>query len=128
MPYVIGATCVDELSGECVDACPVDCIYEGARKRYISPDECIECGACLPACPVQAITAGRAGLAPEWADDNQRFFDQPLPGRDAPLGSPGGAALVGQLGVDTELAAAAPPKPAERPHAGPAGTRDEEHG
>jgi NAD-dependent dihydropyrimidine dehydrogenase PreA subunit len=111
MPYVIGAACVDELSGECVDACPVDCIYEGARKRYIHPGECIECGACLPACPVQAITVGRSGEAQEWAADNERFFAEPLPGRDVPLGSPGGAAAAGRIGLDTELASAAPAKP-----------------
>ncbi len=127
MSYVIGAACVDELSGECVDACPVDCIYEGARKRYISPAECIECGACLPACPVQAISTGPAGLAPEWAADNTRFFDQPLPGRDARLGSPGGASLLGRIGIDTELAAAAPAKPATRQDTGPTGIGAQEH-
>jgi NAD-dependent dihydropyrimidine dehydrogenase PreA subunit len=115
MPYVIGAACIDELSGDCVDACPVDCIYEGARKRYISPAECIECGACLPACPVQAISNGRAGAPPEWAADNKRFFDEPLPGRDGPLGSPGGASGLGPLRVDTELVSAAPPKSLDNP-------------
>ncbi|ROS44266.1 indolepyruvate ferredoxin oxidoreductase subunit alpha [Amycolatopsis thermoflava] len=105
MPYVIGAQCVDELDGSCVDACPVDCIYEGARKRYINPLECIECGNCLPACPVDAITKGPPPDAPEWAEDNARFFAEPLPGRTEPLDSPGGASLLGPLGVDTELAA-----------------------
>jgi hypothetical protein len=37
--------------------------------------------------------------------DNRRFFVEPLPGRDAPLGSPGGASKVGRIGVDTELVA-----------------------
>lgn len=104
MPYVIGATCIDELDGSCVDVCPVDCIYEGARKRYIQPAECIECGACLPACPVDAITAGPAD-SPVWAEDNARFFTITLPGHDEPLGSPGGAEDVGAVGADTELVA-----------------------
>ena len=113
MAYVIGADCIDELDGSCVDACPVDCIYEGLRKRYIQPSECIECGACLPACPVDAITPGRTSAAPQWAEDNARFFSEPLPGRDTALGSPGGASAIGTVGVDTELAASTPAIPHE---------------
>ncbi|WP_308282666.1 hypothetical protein [Pseudonocardia nigra] len=40
---------------------------------------------------------------PERAEDNARFFTAVLPGRDAPLGSPGGAELIGAIGTDTEL-------------------------
>lgn len=40
--------------------------------------------------------------------DNAAFFHQVLPGRVAPLGSPGGAAAVGPIGVDTPLVAAIP--------------------
>jgi ferredoxin len=104
MAYVIGPGCIEELNGSCVDACPVDCIYEGERRRYIQPSECIECGACLPVCPVKAITNG-PNAQPEWADDNERFFLAVLPGRSEPLGSPGGASLVGKVGADTELTA-----------------------
>ena len=39
----------------------------------------------------------------------QDFFTQVLPGRAAPLGSPGGAAKLGPLGVDTPLVAGLPP-------------------
>jgi hypothetical protein len=35
--------------------------------------------------------------------DNQAFFTEVLPGRDGPLGNPGGASKVGDLGTDTEL-------------------------
>ncbi|MEZ0353712.1 indolepyruvate ferredoxin oxidoreductase subunit alpha [Mycobacterium sp. pR1184] len=113
MPYVIGPTCIEELNGSCVDACPVDCIYEGERRRYIQPDECIECGACLPVCPVDAITS-RADAQPEWIEDNAKFFNAVLPGRTEPLGSPGSASSVGTIGVDTELTSTtpAPSKPA----------------
>ena len=55
MTYVIGAPCVDIKDRACVDECPVDCIYEGARMLYIHPDECVDCGACEPVCPVEAI-------------------------------------------------------------------------
>jgi ferredoxin len=102
MAYVIGPACIEELNGSCVDACPVDCIYEGERRRYIQPTECIECGACLPVCPVKAITNG-PNAQPEWAEDNAQFFDTMLAGRAEPLGSPGGASLVGKVGVDTKL-------------------------
>ena len=55
MPYVIGAGCIDELAGDCVDVCPVDCIHEFERILIIDPEECIDCGACEPECPVEAI-------------------------------------------------------------------------
>ena len=108
MPYIIAAACVDVMDRSCVEECPVDCIYEGARKLYINPVECIDCGACEPACPVSAITQDRR-VPPEQAEfgaDNARFFIEVLPGRDAPLGPPGGAGVVGPLGVDTGLVAA----------------------
>jgi NAD-dependent dihydropyrimidine dehydrogenase PreA subunit len=65
MAYVINEHCIDEMDGSCVENCPVDCIYEGLRKRYINPDECIDCGACEPACPVTAIFEESAVPA-EW--------------------------------------------------------------
>jgi hypothetical protein len=42
--------------------------------------------------------------------DNAAFFSETLPGRDGPLGSPGGAANLGPLGVDTPLVSALPPR------------------
>src|SRR5690606_18526413 len=104
MTYVIAQPCVDVKDRACVDECPVDCIYEGGRSLYIHPDECVDCGACEPVCPVEAIYYEDdlpAHLEPYW-EDNARFFTQTLPGRDGPLGSPGGAAKLGPLGVDTE--------------------------
>jgi NAD-dependent dihydropyrimidine dehydrogenase PreA subunit len=58
--YVITAPCIDVMDQSCVEVCPVDCIHfdEGEdRMLFISPDECIDCGACEPACPVTAIFA-----------------------------------------------------------------------
>lgn len=112
MPYVIGPACIEVLDGSCVDACPVDCIYEGGRKRYIQPVECIECGACIPVCPVNAITTGPKA-EPEWAQDNAEFFDTILVGRTEPLGSPGSASLVGKLDADTLLTSTTPPQPTD---------------
>ncbi len=50
MPYVITDACIDVKDKTCLDACPVDCIYEGGRTLYIQPDECIDCGLCETAC------------------------------------------------------------------------------
>jgi NAD-dependent dihydropyrimidine dehydrogenase PreA subunit len=111
MPFVIASPCIDVTDKSCMEECPVDCIYEGDRKLYIQPGECIECGACEPACPVQAISVDRR-LPPSEAQhkaDNAAFFTIPLPGRDGPLGSPGGARHHGRIGADTPLVAAAEP-------------------
>ena len=110
MTYVIGRACVDVMDKSCVQECPVDCIYEGARALYINPDECVDCGACKSACRVGAIyyeidlpEYERQHLA-----DNAAFFHDTLAGRAAPLGSPGGAAGLGPVGVDTPLVAEMP--------------------
>ena len=110
MTYVIAQPCVDVMDRACVDECPVDCIYEGARTLYIHPDECVDCGACEPVCPVEAIYY-EDDLPDEFVPylkDNEAFFTDVLPGRDDALGSPGGAAKLGALKVDTPLVAHLP--------------------
>ncbi|MEU6849648.1 ferredoxin [Actinacidiphila alni] len=113
MAYVISGDCIDVLDRSCVEVCPVDCIYEGSRKAYIHPDECVDCGACEPVCPVTAIAyrddvpAGQA----EFVEDNARFFLEPLPGRDQPLGRPGGSNDLGPTGIDTALVSHRPARP-----------------
>ncbi len=105
MTYVIGEPCIDVMDRACVEECPVDCIYEGERSLYIHPDECVDCGACEPVCPVEAIyyEDDLPALLLPYREDNARFFSETLVGRTEPLGSPGGAAKLGHLGVDTEL-------------------------
>ena len=91
MPYFIASPCIDVMDKSCIEECPVDCIYEGDRKLYINPRECIDCGACEPACPEGAIFTDFKA-PPEMAqfvEDNQRFFAESLDGRDEPIGSPG---------------------------------------
>ncbi|MEB3969237.1 ferredoxin family protein [Mycobacterium ulcerans] len=110
MTYVIGKPCIDVTDRACVEECPVDCIYEGGRSLYIHPDEFVDCGACEPVCPVEAIYYEDdlpQELHPHLAD-NVAFFTETLPGRDGPLGSPGGAAKISRLGVDTPLVAGNP--------------------
>ncbi len=108
MPYVITSACIDTMDQSCVEECPVSCIYVGARKLYIHPDECIDCGACEQVCPVQAISQDRRVPAEdtEFIADNRRFFTEVLDGRDAAVGSPGGAGQIGGIGADTPLVAA----------------------
>jgi NAD-dependent dihydropyrimidine dehydrogenase PreA subunit len=108
MPYFISGPCTDIRDMSCVEECPVDCIYVGDRKLYINPKECIDCGACEPVCPVDAIVTDRTASpeAVRHKEDNARFFAEPLPGRDEPLGSPGGARKIGTVGADTELVSA----------------------
>ena len=105
MTYVIAGPCIDVNDKACMDECPVDCIYEGERKSYINPKECIDCGACEPVCPVEAITQDRrvADGDEDFVEDNAAFFTETLPSRDGPLGVPGGASKVGDLGTDTTL-------------------------
>jgi NAD-dependent dihydropyrimidine dehydrogenase PreA subunit len=113
MTFFVTDNCLDVLDRSCIDECPMDCIYEGDRKMYINPRECIDCGACEPVCPVSAILSD---LHPSerdrvWSEDNAAFFATVLPGRDAALGSPGGAAALGRIGVDTPLASGSPAVP-----------------
>jgi NAD-dependent dihydropyrimidine dehydrogenase PreA subunit len=108
--YVIGSACVDVTDKSCVQECPVDCIYEGERAMYINPDECVDCGACKLICRVEAIYY-ETDLPQDQLQhlaDNAAFFSSTLPGLDGPLGSPGGAAKLGRVGVDTPLIAALP--------------------
>jgi NAD-dependent dihydropyrimidine dehydrogenase PreA subunit len=105
--YVIGKECIDAQDHSCVDVCPVDCIYEGERKNYINPRECIDCGACEIACPEVAIFPARQARSnaerQQFTADNARFFDLPLLGLSEPLGNPGGARAIGHVSADTDL-------------------------
>jgi ferredoxin len=62
MPWVVTRLCRDNVDTACAAECPVDCFYlpketsdDLPNQLYISPDECIDCGACEPACPWEAI-------------------------------------------------------------------------
>ncbi|SQE00224.1 MULTISPECIES: DUF362 domain-containing protein [unclassified Parafrankia] len=108
MPFVITSACIDVKDGACLGGgCPADCIYEGNRKMYINPDECTECGACAVACPVGAAMIDE--MVPDEEQDfiksEELFFSEVLPGRDEPLGEPGGAAEVGKINADSEFVA-----------------------
>ncbi|HUY06143.1 MAG TPA: ferredoxin family protein [Acidimicrobiales bacterium] len=105
MAYAIGAACIDVKDKTCMDVCPVECIYEGGRKLYINPVECIDCGLCVSTCPVDAIRPVEEfdDKDAEYATDNATFFSAKLPGRELPLGNPGGVSRIGTIGLDTPL-------------------------
>jgi len=104
MTYVIADACIDVKDKTCIEECPVDCIYEGERKLYIQPEECIDCGACEPLCPVNAIYF--EDHLPEdqlWhKESNAAFF--------VTLGTPGGAAAVGKTSNDPPEIMELPPR------------------
>ncbi len=95
MSYVINAKCLGEQYAQCVEVCPVDCIYPGEHKgekfRVIDPDICIPCGACLPVCPIAAIVESE-DFDPEFAKINKELTPAfkgnakvtPRPSNDAP--------------------------------------------
>ena len=76
MPYVIASPCIDVNDKSCVEECPVEAISQD--RRVAEDDEA-------------------------FVEDNRAFFAEVLPGRDEPLGAPGGARKVGELGADTPL-------------------------
>ena len=67
MAYIVARLCRDKSDTSCVNVCPVDCFYvpkefndKTPSQLYISPAECIDCGACEPECPWEAIFEGDA--------------------------------------------------------------------
>src|ERR1700752_1475554 len=75
MAYVIAGPCIGTKDTACFYGFPVDCIpprkdepdFEAETQLYISPVECIDCGACVPVCPVTAIFA-LEDLPEKWAN------------------------------------------------------------
>ena len=55
MTFVVTENCIKCKYQDCVEVCPVDCIYEGPNFLVIHPDECIDCALCEPECPANAI-------------------------------------------------------------------------
>jgi ferredoxin--NADP+ reductase len=59
-------SCVEVCPADCIRPRPDDPDFETAEQLYIDPARCIDCDACLDACPVEAIYAG-ARLPTIWA-------------------------------------------------------------
>ncbi|MFH8249047.1 ferredoxin [Microbacterium sp. B2969] len=77
MAFVVTEACVDVKDRSCIQVCPADCLFEGARMMYINPNLCINCGACEAACPTQAIRFDEEleGDDVRFADVNEQFFE-----------------------------------------------------
>ena len=71
MTHVITELC--ERKGDCVEACPVDCIMPGKKGDaawplfYIDPEVCIDCTNCVSACPIDGAIYADYELPPEAA-------------------------------------------------------------
>ena len=72
MTYVVTESCIKCKFMDCVQVCPVDCIYEGENMLVIHPDECIDCGVCEPECPTEAILPDSDEGADKWLDLNTK--------------------------------------------------------
>jgi len=53
MAHVVTPACNKDCA--CVEQCPTEAFYEGAKQLFINPDDCIDCGACVAVCPQSAI-------------------------------------------------------------------------
>ena len=106
MPFVVTSACIDTKDRSCVDACPVDCLYEGGRMMYIHPTECIDCGACEPVCPVDAIywVEELPTELSHFTSVNAEFFGDEVTG----WGDPGGAYYTGSTTLDHPVVASHP--------------------
>jgi ferredoxin len=108
MAYIITEPCIDVKDGDCTQACPVDCIYEGGRMFYIHPEECINCGLCLSICPVDAIVWD-GEITPDmrrFEAINKDFFGDAVTG----WGAPGGWDAAYTSNLDHPDVAAYPPR------------------
>ena len=71
MTYVVNESSCKTM--DCVEACPVDCFYEGENMLVIHPDECIDCGVCEPECPVDAIKPDTEPGLEKWLSLNAEY-------------------------------------------------------
>jgi ferredoxin len=73
MTYVVNESCIKCKYMDCVEACPVDCFYEGEKMLVIHPDGCIDCGVCEPECPVDAIKPDTEPGLEKWLGINAEY-------------------------------------------------------
>ena len=76
MTYIVNEKCIKCKYTDCVEVCPVDCLYEGENMLVIHPDECIDCGVCEPECPVEAITPDTEPGLDKWLELNRVYAEK----------------------------------------------------
>jgi ferredoxin len=75
MAHVVTSKCQGYKFTDCVEVCPVACLYELDNQLVIHPDECTDCTAWVSECPVQAIYA-EADVPAEYEADIEFNADQ----------------------------------------------------
>lgn len=73
MTHVVTDACIRCKYMDCVEACPVECFYEGETMLVIDPRECIDCGLCVPECPADAILPDIDKHAAPWLKLNAAY-------------------------------------------------------
>ncbi len=73
MTFVVVENCIKCKFTDCVEVCPVDCLYEGENMLVIHPDECIDCGVCEPECPADAIKPDTKKGLEQWLKLNKEM-------------------------------------------------------
>ncbi|WP_235666505.1 4Fe-4S dicluster domain-containing protein [Mycolicibacterium chitae] len=48
-------SCLEVCPAGCIHPTPDDPDFARAEQLYINPESCLECGACVDACPVDAV-------------------------------------------------------------------------
>ena len=66
MTFVVGENCIKCKHTDCVEACPVDCFYEGPNFLAIHPDECTDCALCEPEEAAEALSRHQPQSSRGW--------------------------------------------------------------
>ena len=105
MTYIVTDACINCKYQDCIEVCPVDCLYEGENPIAINTEECIDCGVCEPECPVAALKPDTLPAAEQWIALNQRLAEKwpnineqgaPLPDADEWAAKPNKLALLSE--------------------------------
>ncbi|PIM95197.1 Ferredoxin II [Candidatus Hodgkinia cicadicola] len=73
MPYVVTDNCIQCKYTDCVEVCPVDCLYEGKNFLVINPNECVDCGICESECSAGTIKPSDEINLEQWIEINTKY-------------------------------------------------------
>ena len=73
MTYIVTESCIKCKLMDCVEVCPIDCLYEGENMLVIHPNECIDCGHCETECPVEYIVPDTEFDVENWRQINTDY-------------------------------------------------------
>ncbi len=101
--YVIAEPCVDVKDKACIEECPVDCIYEASGRCTSTRTSAWTAGGRASRSARSRRSTTRTTSPEQWSEyykANVEFFDD--------LGSPGGAAKMGEIDKDHPIIATLP--------------------